>query len=175
MITLDFIPQTSNDTSALKFTVSDKGDKNALTTLLAESVRYGRSIELTAHEHDNTDYAPVNSMTFGIGYDSKQTGIISDSVFPTFFASGRHFSHLVVINTKATPIQISGGTTSGGFELFTSETIGASETKAIPLVGAYGLTTSAVTAFYIHHAGVDDTWNSIAADGITIKTISEAI
>jgi hypothetical protein len=175
MVTIEFIPQSGQNTASPKISPSAINDKGMLTALLNEAADKGRVLELISHEHDNDTNAFVKSMTFGIGADSKQTGIIDDTVFPTFFASGRLFTHLIVTNNTATAIQISGGTTSGGFELFTSESISANQVKAIPLAGAYGLSTSAVTAFYIHHAGVDDTWNSIIAPGIDIKTVSEAI
>lgn len=172
MITLEFIPQTGQNVASPKFSPSALNDKGMLTALLNEATAGGKTIELIDHDHDNDSNLFVKSMTFGIGADSRQTGIISDSVFPTFFVAGRVFPYLVVFNNTATVLQLSGGTTPAGTELFSSQTIAANGYTSIPLQGGV-FTTTAVTPFYLHHGEDGDTWNGIALPGIDIKTNSD--
>ena len=172
MITIEWKAQSGKYSNKFVLTPSAAADKANLTALYNEAEGLGKSIVLLSHTHENTDDAMIETATFGIGELVTPIIVTADTATLTFFSADRLYTHLIVKNSTANACQISGGTTSGGFELFTSQTIAANETRAIPLNGGAGLATTAVTALYLHDGGDGDTWNSAS---LTVTALSDAI
>ena len=79
-----------------------------------------------------------------------------------FFLAGRIYEYIILKNTTANSVTVSGGTTPGGVELFDSVVVAGN--TSVPVTVA--LTPSVNTPFYLSSAN----WNSAS---LNIKTISD--
>jgi len=96
------------------------------------------------------------------------TGIATDYYNTTFFKADRSYMYITVKNTTANVCQLSGGTTPGGFELFTNFPIAANAYTQIPINQGF----VSDTPIYIHHGGSGDDWNGAS---LNIKSASNEI
>lgn len=87
-------------------------------------------------------------------------GITTDNEIESIIPDYVYLDKAIIVNTTANAAQLSAGTTSGGFDLFASQTIAASGVTVVAL-NKYITTTSSV---FIHAGGGGDTWNSASID-----------
>ena len=96
-----------------------------------------------------------------ISWESDQAGITDDWYSPTFFGIGHTYLNLNVKNTGTGAITFSVGTTPGGNELLSDETVIPGQTGSFSINKVF----YAVTPMYIWSAD----WNGAV---IEIKTVS---
>jgi hypothetical protein len=131
-----------------------------IKSLYNEAQINGKDLILKDVELDDAGF--LRSVTFGLGDDSSQEGIIQNSVFPTFFVPARDYSFLILRNTTNHDITLSGGITPNGSELFSAQVIAAS--SRVPILVT--LSPSVITPFFLWSAN----WNGAS---INVKTISD--
>lgn len=102
------------------------------------------------------------------GYESQWLLVDADGSKLNFFSARRVYQYLIVENTTANACQLSGGTSPGAVDLFSSWPIAANNVTAIPL----DRVKSSASTFYLHDGGQDDTWNGAI---LNISTVSRPV
>jgi len=164
MDTLEFIPQTDCISQALVVGTLNPLKQGLLKGLYNEAQAAGKDLVVKTVTLEGAPNYLVRFITIGVGVDPSQTGILLDTAFLTFFSANRLYTYIILKNKTANAVDVSGGITPGGTELFNAETIAANGTKPILI----SLSTTAVTPLYLTSAN----WNSSSID---ISTLSDPI
>ena len=139
-----------------------------MTALCQEATLNGRNVEMVEKTDDGSSNHLTTSMTFGLAPDVDVSNITVDTPFPLFFLANRQYNFLMVKNSTNHVAQLSGGTTPGGTELFSSFPIIANGWTAIPL----NFPASVATNFFLHHGGSGDGFNGAI---LRLKTLSDPL
>jgi hypothetical protein len=160
---IKFQKQSDQISLALVITTKDILKQQLLQTLYNEAMASGKEIILEGIQ-SKVDQGPISAMIFGIGADSKISAIRSDSIFPTFFVPGRLYEYLIVRNNSDASIELNGGCTPNGTDLFSGESIEPNGLKPLLITK----TPTCITPFFLWSTN----WNGCIID---IMTISKGI
>ena len=105
-----FKEQTGRIAPDMVIMTSEITKRALLKSLYNEALNNGKDLILKDTDIDDAGF--LKSMTFGLGDDSSQEGIVQNSVFPTFFVPTRDYSFLILRNITSHDVTLSGGTYS---------------------------------------------------------------
>ena len=87
-------------------------------------------------------------------------GITSDIGITEVVQDRTYLDKIIIIEKSHNTGQLSAGTTASGMDVFISAGIAGHDATVIPVAKYFAVSTP----IYIHHAGQDDTWNSMQID-----------
>lgn len=133
MVLIEYKKQSGQNAKSPKFTFTDAGEKASITALINEATEKGRAVEVISTLLENSTDKDVYSITLGFGSDSVFSDISANIVYQKFFSADRDYYAIAVTNNGDSVIELNCGTSSGGTEVFSGESIAAGQRKLIPI------------------------------------------
>ena len=165
MVTIEWKKQTGYSSKAMRVSMTNVTDKALFTALADEAAEKGRTIQLTAHVHDNDSDLYINQADFGLSPDVSYTDVTADKVCASVLPAGSVLMGILFKNKTENAISVNADVTAGGTNLLSAQALnvlpGGSSLEYAATYAAINYAVGAVAeSLYIWSSD----WNSAELD-----------